>query len=156
MDIRGNLGGAIWWGSISSTVIYTTSFASLTWGPELPAALASLLIIGFWIFLVSLVFVTAATLLIGLPFAALLQAIRCEGCDIYAMCGAIAGLLLPPAVELLTAGALSRDIWTVAVPGLIVGAVSGVVWGLSRDRVIEADRTPPTHPNRYHDERILR
>lgn len=105
--------------------------------------------------MVALLLILLAATVLGLPLVWLLKRIDCASAEVISLTGAMAGaaLFLVPAE--LGGDGFDPVILTFVLAAMIGGGVTGAVWGTTLERQQPDDDFPP-HPNRLHDERILR
>lgn len=102
----------------------------------------------------------AGLVIFGFPLTAWLHRLGKESARTYRFAGLSIGFLLPLwIVALLTgfAGNLLPFGLLLAVLGAAAGQTTAAVWGSWRESMAAEDQSgSPNHPNRLHDERILR
>jgi hypothetical protein len=107
--------------------------------------------------LIGWISVMVGMLFVGLPVTCVLRHANAESVAAYSALGTLFGLLIPTLIAVPTGRDLFDEgllaIWT--FPGTLAGLTAGYIWGRWRI-TIAADVRSPDHPNRYHDERILR
>lgn len=129
---------AVWWGSIAGAAPYTILFM-LPLGIAMAGdgePLGMLLMIAYPL-VISAVIVLAAALLIGLPLTAILsQSVR-ERQVHYALAGLGAGAAIPALIILAVDGGSYEPVLFFAVPGMVAGTVTGLVWGKWREALVD-------------------
>lgn len=97
-----------------------------------------------------------AAVLIGLPILSVLARLECDGSEVLALTGALAGFAVITGPALATGNALQEGWLAFALSALVGGGVSGAVWGAAREKSADQARAPLSNPNRHDDPRILR
>jgi hypothetical protein len=102
----------------------------------------------------------AGLVFIGMPLTTYLHRLGEESARTYRAAGLGFGFLLPLLVAALLTG-FSGDLFPFGLLFAALGAAAGrttaAVWGSWRESIAAGHKTESTdHPNRYHDERILR
>jgi hypothetical protein len=160
-DNREGMGAGVRWGSLAATsalVMQLPLLASepLELGlvaPALPGMVVALLVT----LAVTAAIVGVAALIIGLPVVTLLARLGCDGAEVLAPAGGLAGYGVVLAIFLANGEALDSVGLVLALSAMAGGAVLGAVWGHARDKreQEEAGCGAPA-ANRVHDRRWLR
>ena len=125
---------AVWWGSLAGAAPFMALFTiplALS-GFESSGLLEALLVISYPL-IVTAVIVFGAALVIGLPLTAVLSQSVHERQRHYAVAGLIGGALVPALILFVFDGGGYEPMLFFAVPGMIAGTVTGLVWGKWRE-----------------------
>jgi hypothetical protein len=135
-DNRDGMGLGIWWGGLATTLALALQLPLLENAP-LTKDLLYIAVPGLVILLVTLVVALAivglATIVIGLPVVSLLGRWGCDGAEVLALAGGLAGYGVVWAVVLAAGGSLGSDESVFALAAVAGGGVAGAVWGFARD-----------------------
>ena len=125
---------AVWWGSLAGAAPFIALFTLplATSGFQDFGLTGALLVISYPL-IVTVVIVLGAALLIGLPLTAILRQSGRELQRHYAIAGLITGVLVPSLILLAFDGGGYEPMLFFAVPGMIAGTVTGLVWGEWRE-----------------------
>jgi hypothetical protein len=136
-DNRDGMGLGIWWGGLAATLALVLQLPLLENAP-LTKDLLYVAVPGLVILLVTLIVALAivglATIVIGLPVVSLLGRWGCDGAEVLALAGGLAGYGVVWAVVLAAGGSLGSDESVFALAAMAGGGTLGAAWGLARDR----------------------
>lgn len=135
---------AVWWGSLAGAAPFLLFTLPLGISAMSDSDPASGLLVAFSPLMITGTIVLGAILAIGLPLTALLSQSNREFQRHYATAGLVAGALLPSLIL------LQFEDWAIgvgmflAIPGMIAGTVTGLVWGKWREAL--ADEAASAEP----------
>ena len=136
-DNRDGMGSGIWWGGLAATLALVLQLPLLESAP-LTKDLLYIAVPGLVVLLVTLmvalVIVSSAAVFIGLPVVTLLSRIGCDGAEVLALAGGLAGYGVVWAVVLAAGGSLGSDESVFALAAIAGGGVAGAAWGFARDK----------------------
>jgi hypothetical protein len=137
-DNRDGMGAGVFWGSLAATLALVLQLPLLHNEP-LATELLELAVAGLVAMLTTLVVTLAivglAALVIGLPVVTLLTRFECDGAEVRALAGGLAGYGVILAIALANGETLGSGGFVFALAAMVGGAVLGGVWGHARDRL---------------------
>ena len=135
-DDRDGMGSGMLWGSLAATLGLALQLPLLENAPltkDLLYVVIPALLVLLVTLMVALAIVGSAVIFIGLPVVTLLSRLKCDGAEVLALAGGLAGYGLVWAVMLATGELLGSDESILALAAMAGGTVAGAVWGLARD-----------------------
>ncbi len=144
-NLREALGSATLFGGLAvagcylitliALIVFSLSLLTMDISPvDILMAIGSILFLAFVVAVVAVMIVGIANIVVGLPMYLLLREFEWESRAAYCACGAIAGFLVPLTLIAAMDGSVDTASIAFAIPGIVGGGTSGIVWGRWRER----------------------